>query len=217
MDSNFEFEWILRVLCAVAAGVLIGMERHRKAKEAGIRTHAILALGACILTILAKYGFAGFANLSPSRIPASIVSGIGFLGAGIIFVRHDMIQGLTTAAGLWTTAAIAMCFGAGMYGLGICGTVLLFAIQLCFARSSAFSPPRNTINLRIFITAEGSGREISECLNSIGYRHTENHFSSDGEDGWVITTEIYTFRDIEPAVILNALNQVPTVRKAEIL
>ena len=127
MDSNFEFEWILRVLCAVAAGVLIGMERHRKAKEAGIRTHAILALGACILTILAKYGFAGFANLSPSRIPASIVSGIGFLGAGSILVTgRQEVKGLTTAAGLWACACVGLAIGAGFYEAVFVAFILIF-------------------------------------------------------------------------------------------
>ena len=113
--GNFQAEWVLRLVCAVLAGILIGYERHNRAKAAGIRTHAIVALASCLLMIVSKHGFDGAEKYDAARIAAQVVSGVGFLGAGVIFVRNDNVRGLTTAAGIFMTAAIGLCFGSGMY------------------------------------------------------------------------------------------------------
>lgn len=118
-------ELYLRILMAALCGILIGYERESRNKEAGIRTHAMVALGSSLITVVSIYGFSG----DNSRIAAQIVSGIGFLGAGIIFVKDRNVSGLTTAAGLWATAGIGIAFGAELYDIGIISTLMIVLIQ----------------------------------------------------------------------------------------
>lgn len=133
----FRLELLLRLVVAGACGSLIGYERKNRLKEAGLRTHMIVALGAALIMIVSKYGFADVLGLKsitldPSRIAAQVVSGIGFLGAGIIFIRKQTISGLTTAAGIWATAGVGMAIGAKMYFVGISATLLVLAVQIIF-------------------------------------------------------------------------------------
>ena len=125
--------WMLRIFLAALLGGLIGTERSRRQKEAGIRTHVIVAIGAALVMVVSKYGFADliFAGVDadPTRIASNIVTGIGFLGAGVIFVKDASIRGLTTAAGLWSTAAVGMAMGAGMYAIGIFVAMLIIVLQ----------------------------------------------------------------------------------------
>ncbi len=122
-------EFVLRLVVAGVLGVLIGLEREYRAKEAGYRTHFLVAVGSALLMIISQYGFDSVlgkegVGLDPSRIAAQIVSGIGFIGAGTIILNKQIVRGLTTAAGIWTTSGIGMCVGAGMFTLGISATVL---------------------------------------------------------------------------------------------
>ena len=111
------------VLCAV-----VGLERHRRANHAGLRTHTLVGLGAALFTLVSGYGFAAVATpdslMDPSRIAAQVVSGIGFLGAGVIFVRQNVVSGLTTAATIWVAAAVGMACGAGMPVLACAATAM---------------------------------------------------------------------------------------------
>lgn len=99
--------WIFRIVLATLCGCAIGYERTSRNKSAGIRTHAIIALGSSMFMIISKYAFFDVSTADGARVAAQIVSGIGFLGAGVIFVKDDLIQGLTTAAGMWTTYRVA--------------------------------------------------------------------------------------------------------------
>lgn len=128
-----------RIVLAGICGVVIGYERRNQNKGAGIRTHAILAVGAALIMVVSKYGFDDTAKYDASRIASQIVSGVGFLGAGLIFVRNDNVSGLTTAAGIWTTAGIGMCVGAGMYMIGVASTILVVLLQIIFHRQSFFN------------------------------------------------------------------------------
>ncbi|WP_128738493.1 MgtC/SapB family protein [Lederbergia galactosidilytica] len=128
MLGNFEF--FIRVLVAGVLGAIVGLEREKRFKEAGLRTHFLVALGSAVMMIISKYAFNDILHeegigLDPSRVAAQIVSGVGFLGAGMILVQRRSIYGLTTAAGIWATAGIGMAIGAGMYALGIFGTILI--------------------------------------------------------------------------------------------
>ena len=109
----------MRLLAAVALASIIGLERRLRYKSAGLRTHAIVGLAAALIMIVSQHGFdevvqAGRITLDPSRVAAQVVSGIGFLGAGLIFVRRDSVRGLTTAAGVWLCAAVGLACGAGL-------------------------------------------------------------------------------------------------------
>lgn len=131
----FQVELILRILMAGVCGAIIGNERRNRLKEAGIRTHVIVAIGSALIMTISKYGFFDIASYDASRVAAQIVSGIGFLGAGVIFVKKENVSGLTTAAGLWTTAGIGMAIGAGLYIVGVASAILVILIQLLLHNS----------------------------------------------------------------------------------
>ena len=105
-------EYLLRVFVAMILGLLIGNERKNRNKSAGLRTHAIVALGSSLMMVVSKYGFWDVAQGDGARLAAQVVSGVGFLGAGMIFVRNNLVSGLTTAAGIWTTAGVGLTVGA---------------------------------------------------------------------------------------------------------
>lgn len=122
-----ELLYLLRILLAAILSLLIGAEREFFRKAAGVRTHTLVGSGSALFMVVSKYGFADVGTVDASRVAAQIVSGIGFLGAGLIFVRRDAVRGLTTAAGVWVVAAIGMAAGAGLYWVA-CGMVLLYLL-----------------------------------------------------------------------------------------
>lgn len=139
----------LRMLVACLCGACVGLERSRRQKDAGIRTHIMVALGSALMMIVSKYGFFDVLqmdsiSLDASRIAANVITGVGFLGAGMIFIHNASIKGLTTAAGVWTTSGVGIAIGAGMYSIGICATVLIMILQ--FTLYPWFSRLENTAN-----------------------------------------------------------------------
>lgn len=129
-DLVYQTGLFLRIVVAGFLGYLIGYERKNRYKGAGMRTHAIVAMGAALMMVVSKYGFRDIPDFDPSRIAAQIVSGIGFLGAGVIFVKNNSVSGLTTAAGIWATAGVGMAIGAGAFYLGCGSGLLLIFIQI---------------------------------------------------------------------------------------
>ena len=131
IDLGLQADLAVRMLIAAALGAAVGLEREIHEHPAGMRTHLLVSLGSAIFTILSIYGFAGInqpgvaAAVDPSRVAAQIVSGIGFLGAGAILKYGTSIRGLTTAASLWTTAAIGMAVGAGEWVIAAVGTFIV--------------------------------------------------------------------------------------------
>jgi putative Mg2+ transporter-C (MgtC) family protein len=114
--SQAQIDAAVRLAVAAAMGMAIGVERELREQAAGLRTHMLVAVGACLFTVVSAYGFQGVATeVDPSRVAAQIVTGIGFLGAGAILREGLSVRGLTTAASLWITAAIGMAVGVGMY------------------------------------------------------------------------------------------------------
>ncbi len=140
MLNMIQAEYIFRVLLAGICGMIVGMERKNRSKEAGTRTHFVVACGAALIMVISKYAFfdviqsGAYGNidvrLDPSRVASTIASGIGFLGAGMIFINKNTITGLTTAAGIWATSGIGMAIGAGMYVLGVSATFIILLAQL---------------------------------------------------------------------------------------
>jgi len=126
-----EVEVILRLLLAGALGALIGFQRQRAQKPAGMRTLILISVGSALFTIVSVYGFSSGA-VDPARVAAQIVTGIGFLGAGVILhgIRGNIIMGLTTAASIWVTAAIGMAAGTGLYLISITTAVIVFFVLL---------------------------------------------------------------------------------------
>ena len=122
-------EFIFRVFVAALLGGMIGFEREYRAKEAGLRTHFLVAMGSALFMIVSQYGFNAVLStsitLDPSRVAAQVVSGIGFIGAGTIIFQKHVIKGLTTAAGLWVTSAIGLACGSCLYLLSVASTLLV--------------------------------------------------------------------------------------------
>lgn len=148
-DFNENGYLLLRMVLAGVCGVVIGYERSRRQKDAGIRTHMIVALGAALAMIVSKYGFFDLLQFEglradASRIASNVITGVGFLGAGVIFVKDVSIKGLTTAAGIWTTASVGLAVGAGMYTVALGATVLMVLFQLVFHKF--FTRLENTVN-----------------------------------------------------------------------
>lgn len=140
MAIGLHLDMLVRLVVATALGALIGYERERAGKPAGVRTHGMVSLGAALFTVVSLYGFDD--PRDPARVAAQIVTGIGFLGAGAILHDGASVQGLTTAAALWVTAAVGMAVGVGMILMSLATTVLVFVL-LRFGPRLARAPERS--------------------------------------------------------------------------
>ncbi len=132
-----QLPFLFRILLSCICGGLIGLERTKRQKNAGFRTHCIVAIGASLSMILSKYAFFDVViydsvQVDASRIASTLLTSVSFLGAGMIFVKSSNIKGLTTAAGIWATAAVGMAIGSGLYFVGIATTVLIIILQVIF-------------------------------------------------------------------------------------
>lgn len=178
-------EILLRLVTASLLGGVIGLERERKNWSAGLRTHMMVCLGASLAMLVSAHGFSDVlhlknVSLDPSRIAAQVISGIGFLGAGtIVLLKQGIIKGLTTAAGLWTVAAIGLAAGAGMYFAACITTVIsliiLWMLQYIEKRVSRKSNPTE---LHIVTSTEADSAELIQELlhlkNTTGFRMSWN-------------------------------------------
>ncbi len=191
-------ELLLRIVVAGFCGILIGLERTKRLKEAGIRTHFLVACSSAAIMLVSKYGFAdlalsafpGTSGADGARLAAQVVSGIGFLGAGMIFRGDAKISGLTTAAGLWATAGIGLTVGAGLYIPAIFCTLLILLVQ---ALTHRLSFRKDTLVIRTLTVHASKGPDFRE---TIGAFLEANHWNIRGDnikknsDG----TYTYTFR-----------------------
>jgi putative Mg2+ transporter-C (MgtC) family protein len=172
--SNTWIELLL-LLIAFVLSMLIGVERQMRQKSAGVRTHTLVGTGAAVFTLVSGFGFANVlgteVNLDPSRIAAQVVSGVGFLGAGVIFMRRDMVRGLTTAATIWMTAAIGMACGAGMPILAVAATVMHLVAVGPLARLTKFLPSPDRRKLVTVRYDDGAGvlRAILATATAMGF------------------------------------------------
>ena len=129
--------YIARIVVAGICGIFIGLERKNRSKEAGVRTHFVVACASALMMVISKYGFGdivsetvGGRGADGARLAAQVVSGIGFLGAGMIFVHKNTVTGLTTAAGIWATSGVGLAVGAGMYAVGVVTSALIVIAQI---------------------------------------------------------------------------------------
>jgi len=185
------------LLIALALSSLIGLERDLGQKSAGIRTHALVGVGAALFMLVSKYGFTnvlikGSVILDPSRVAAQIVTGIGFIGGGLIFVRRDAVQGLTTAAAVWVTAAIGAACGAGLPILAIVATVGHFLVARGYPRvTRRFGLSRFATSIihvcyvdgqgllrTILASTTTSGFSVTSIVTRSGRESTDSHYDS---------------------------------------
>ena len=149
-----EAELMIRVGLACILGWLIGNERKNRNKSAGTRTHAIVALGSALAMVVSKYGFMDMPDHDAARVAAQVVSGVGFLGAGIIFVRNNLVNGLTTAAGLWATASVGLAMGSGLYVIGIASALVLIVMQEITHKIAYFAKVASAGMIRMTLVQE---------------------------------------------------------------
>lgn len=158
-------ELIFRMLASCILGGAIGFERKHRHKGAGMRTHALVCLGSALMMIVSKYGFTDFPDIDGSRIAAQVVSGIGFLGAGVIFVRNNAVNGLTTAAGLWVTSGIGLSIGAGQWVLSTIATVIVICVQFVLHNIRVLANEPYRANVRVeYMDDEQVLKEVEEVL-----------------------------------------------------
>jgi putative Mg2+ transporter-C (MgtC) family protein len=176
------------LVVAFVLSMLIGVEREIRQKSAGLRTHTLVGVGAALFMLISKYGFndvaqRGLVVLDPSRMAAQIVSGVGFLGAGLIFVRRDSVRGLTTAAAVWVTAAVGAASGAGLPILAVAATVIYFIVAVTFPVLTNRLPHASTVISVIRVRyPEGQGilRDVLQLATNRGFTLSEISTESDG-------------------------------------
>ena len=222
MDINYDF--ILRLFVAGCMGVLIGLEREYRAKEAGYRTHFLVALGSAVLMIVSQYGFdevlkTDLVRLDPSRVAAQVVSGIGFIGAGTIILQKQIVRGLTTAAGIWATSGIGLAVGAGMYELGIAATVLvLVGLEVL----SFFFKSLGMHNLVVEFSTENreSLKKVSSCFKSKNYLVVSYEMREERDFSKVtyhVSMMIRAKQKNEEGLLLMLLQEYPDVTVSKII
>jgi putative Mg2+ transporter-C (MgtC) family protein len=156
-----QLDLALRLTVGLVLGAVIGFERELQRQPAGFRTHSLVSLGAALFTVVSAYGFSGDL-VDPTRIAAQIVSGIGFIGAGTILQHRGHIRGLTTAASLWSVAAIGTAAGAGLYIVAIVGTLLILIVLSILDRIEEFARRRLQLNPQAAHESTPAGSEPEE-------------------------------------------------------
>ena len=159
---------LLLLVLAFVLSAVIGIEREIRLKSAGLRTHILVGVGSAMFTLVSAYGFTalGLPQTDPSRIAAQVVSGIGFVGAGVIFVNRGNVVGLTTAASIWVTAAVGMACAAGLPVLAIAGTLLL--LVAASALPAAERLLRRTAGSVLTVQAADTGDVLTRVLDACG-------------------------------------------------
>ena len=211
---SHDLELLTRLLLAAVLGGAIGAERELNDQPAGLRTHMLLTIGACLFTLISAYGFGG--GTDPSRIAAQIVTGIGFLGGGAI-VRHGLtVKGVTTAASIWATASVGVAIGAGSYVLGTGGAVLVVGTLFGLRRADVVLQRWGVSREEYLIEAMPSFD--MERLAEVGRREKvalRGMELQEDDDAVRITLLVKLPPGYRPARLLNALSQVEGVRQVE--
>lgn len=213
MSEQFlvEYRYLLALLLSVILGFFIGLERKTRAKEAGVRTHTIVCFGACLLMIISKYGFTT-EEADLSRIASQIVSGIGFIGAGMIVYRKNAVHGLTTAAGVWATAGIGMACGAGLYFVAVIGTVIMILVQCILHINCKLFNLKHYYRINIsFIQTNNENEKIKEIF---GVKHFSRLNVINGEKT-IYNVSITTEKEKSSAEIAEIIKENPFTTSIE--
>ena len=169
-------ELSIRLVAAGLIGAAIGYERELRGKGAGVRTHFLVALGACLFMIISQHGFAGAPRFDAARIAAGVVGGLGFLGGGII-MKNKHVSGLTTATGIWVTGAIGLSLGGGMYELAVLCFLLML---LCMEALHFYSFRLGERQVDVVLTAENK-ELIEEVIQALGKQVSHFSWSREGD------------------------------------
>ncbi len=183
---------ILDILLAGVLGFLIGLERKFRSKEAGIRTHTIVCLASALFMVISKHAFGDGNDFDPARVAAQIIPGIGFLGAGMIVYKKNVVHGLTTAAGVWATAGVGMACGGRLYVVAVATTALLIAFQFLLHSKKGIFSHKPTYRLNLSFRLENDEAEILKNLFEV--EHFYRFQSSRHDNGIVCEVTLFTER-----------------------
>ena len=205
-----------RLLLAAVLGGAIGAERELNDQAAGLRTHMLLTIGACLFTLISAYGFGSGIGTDPSRLAAQIVTGIGFLGGGAI-VRHGLtVKGLTTAASIWATASVGVAIGAGSYVLGIGGTVLVVGTLFGLRRVSNLLQ-RWGVSREEYVLSTRPGFDVQRVVDAVRGERAElrglEQQSGEDEDRVVLVVKLRP--RYRPEQLLDVLGRLEGVHYVE--
>ncbi|MBR3451101.1 MAG: MgtC/SapB family protein [Bacteroidales bacterium] len=199
-------EFIIRLFVASLIGAIIGFERKYRAKGAGVGTHVLVAIGAALFMIVSQHGFAGANRFDAARVAAGVVSGIGFLGGGIILKQQNRVSGLTTAAGLWVTAAMGLAIGSGLYILaGSCALIVLIWSYITNILTYKLGKRQVCVEL-----ASDSPNTLQEALKSLG-EGVESYSISKKDDVFRMTAWLNIPHKAYPTLV-EKLTALPGVR-----
>ncbi len=165
-----QLEYLIPVLVAAFLGAVIGFERKKRSKEAGIRTHALVCMGSALMMVISKYAFSGN-DFDAARVAAQIVTGIGFLGAGTIVFKNRSIHGLTTAAGIWAAAGVGMACGGSLYAVAAGATLLIVFIQFVLHIDCRLLSTRKIYRLHIYFKNENDEANKIKDLFEVKHFH----------------------------------------------
>ena len=210
------WHFIVRMLIAIVCGLAIGVERKSRSKEAGIRTHAIVCLASCLFMILSKYLAAPlFSDITgntfdgdATRIASQVVTGIGFLGAGIIMYRRDVMHGLTTAAGVWATAAIGMAIGSGFIVTGVCATAMILLLQFIFHLPIKAFTTRHIAIIRMQILVENDDI-LPQIMEKIGAKKVSSYKAKQVGESLIANVEVPTTEELDPNKFNSLIREFP--------
>ena len=198
-------ELCIRLGAAGVLGAIIGYERDLRGKVAGVRTHFLVALGACLFMIISLYGFEGAARFDAARVAAGVVGGLGFLGGGII-MKNRHVTGLTTAAGIWVTGAIGLSVGGGLYSLAILGVVV---VMICMEAMHFHTFKLGDRQASVTVRAQ-SQEALETSIQALGKKVTHCSWAKDG-DGYKADFSLLVLKKEYPMAIMDILRDVPGV------
>ena len=217
------FSAILRLVLSCLCGAIVGLERTKRLKEAGIRTHCIICSASALMMMISEFGFSeiigasGVKEADAARIAAQVISGISFLGAGVIFRNGSSVKGLTTAAGIWATAGIGLALGCGMYIPGMVLTALVVIIQVTFHHFSIGNDAFADTDVEI--TAVGTESFRKKLLNDMEERSIQLLSIRMNNMGDFIEYSI-SFRprrDYSPAAIERLMEEYPEIKSVHVI
>jgi putative Mg2+ transporter-C (MgtC) family protein len=211
-----DLELLGRLLIAAVLGGAIGAERELNDQAAGLRTHMLLTIGACLFTVISAYGFRRGVGTDPSRLAAQIVTGIGFLGGGAI-VRHGLtVKGLTTAASIWATASVGVAVGAGDYVLGVGGAALVVGTLVGLRRVST-TLQRWGVSREEFVLATRPGFDVERIVEAVKRERVDlrglDREAGKDEDRVVLVVKLRP--RYRPDQLLDVLGRLDGVRQVE--
>lgn len=217
-----QLEYLLRILVAGCCGAIIGYERESHMKSAGIRTHLIVSMASALVMVVSKYGFNDVIKidgigLDPSRVASGAVTAIGFLGAGVIFVRKQNVSGITTSAGLWATVGVGTAVGAGMYLIGAVAALLVLLVHKILNRKSRLVKEAMSEQIVLVMSMEEDPEKILSTIFSMRHIDIINFKAKRlGDDNLEIRAFVRYPETYEIGDIMSLIKEVPAIKSIEI-